>query len=124
MDGVVRPVVFNVITVAALLFSLAQLMFLAPARMTATTDEAIGILAELAEEEDGVYETLHARLQIDKQRRQLLIAGLTATMMIAILANVVANRLGRKRQYTNVARIRQLEMELQRARSRRLQNEE
>ncbi len=123
MDGIVRPVVFNVITVAALLFSLVQLVYWMPERATATTDEAIGILAELAEEGDGVYENLRVRLQTDTQRGRLLFTGLIVTMAIAILANVVANRLGRERQRTNVARIRRLEMELQRAQSRRSQGE-
>lgn len=122
-DGVVRPVVFNVVTIAALLFSLLQLLFLAPERATATTDEAIEILGELAGEGDGVYESLRARLQTDKQRRQVLSTGLILTMVIAISANIVANRFGRERQHTNLARIRQLETQLKREQSRRLQGE-
>ncbi|MYC97269.1 MAG: hypothetical protein F4X14_20115 [Caldilineaceae bacterium SB0661_bin_32] len=123
MASLVRPVIFNILTIAALLFALAQLVILAPGRTTPTTTEAVQLLAELARESDAVDETLGARMAADQARRQLFSNNMIATIAIAILANVIANYLGRGRQRTNRDRIRRLEAELQELQSRGPQSE-
>lgn len=113
MASIIRPVIFNVLTIAALLFALVQLVILAPGRTTPTTAEAIQLLAELAREGEAVDETLSARMSADQERRQGFSNNMIVTIAVAILANVIANYLGRGRQRTNRERIRRLEAELQ-----------
>lgn len=110
-DKLLKPVVFNAITIVAMLFALTQLVIGAPGRVTRTT-EAIRLLEELAEE--GVLEdrTIISGLSADRDQRTRLANYLIVTMVIAILANVVANYLGRGRHFTNITRIRELEAEL------------
>ena len=94
-DSLMQPVVFNIITIVALLFSLFQVVIGESARLTRSA-EAILLLEEL----------------VDRAMRKRLANYLKVTMVIAILANVVANYLGRGRHFTNTARIRELEAEL------------
>ncbi|MCZ0938109.1 MAG: hypothetical protein OXJ55_05710 [Caldilineaceae bacterium] len=117
MNKPVRPVVFNVITIASLLFALVQLVLVSPMYAMPATTEAIQLLGELAQESDAVEETLIALLADDLMRRKWLGNGMIVTMGIAILANVIANYLGRGRQRMNQARIRRLEAELHAMRS-------
>ena len=117
MNEPIRPVVFNVITIAALLIALAQLVLVFPMYTMPATTEAIQLLGELAQESDAVEETLIELLANDLVRRKWLGNGMIVTMCIAILANVIANHLGRGRQRMNQARIRQLEADLQSMRS-------
>ncbi|MCZ0938708.1 MAG: hypothetical protein OXJ55_08740 [Caldilineaceae bacterium] len=119
MANLIRPVTFNILTIAALLFALVQIVILAPGRTTPTTTEAIQLLAELAREDNAVDETLSVRLTADQEQRQWLNNNMIVTITIAILANIVANYLGRGRQRTNQDRIRQLEAELYGLQSRR-----
>ena len=112
MNEPIRPVVFNVITIAALLIALAQLVLVFPMYTMPATTEAIQLLEELAQESDAVEETLIDLLANDLMRRRWLGNSMIVTMGIAILANVIANHLGRGRQRVNVARIRQLEADL------------
>ncbi|MDE0077857.1 MAG: hypothetical protein OXO50_10080 [Caldilineaceae bacterium] len=119
MDKLIRPVMFNIVTVAALLFALVQMVIVAPGRTTPTTAEAVQLLGELAQESDAVDESLSVRLANDQERRQWFSNSMIVTMTIAILANVIANHLGRGRQKMNVARIRRLEAELHELQSRR-----
>ena len=119
MEKLIRPVIFNIITIAALLIALVQLVIVAPGRTTPTTTEAVQLLVELAQESDAVDETLSVRLATDQERRQWFSSSMIVTMAFAILANVIANHLGRRRQRMNVARIRRLEAELHRLRLRR-----
>lgn len=118
MASLIRPVIFNILTVAALLFALVQLVILAPGRTTPTTTEAIQLLAELARESEAVDETLSARMTADQERRQGFSNNMIVTIAVAVLANVIANYLGRGRQRTNRDRIRRLEAELQGLQSR------
>ena len=106
-----KPVVFNVITIVAMLFALTQLVIGAPGRVSRTT-EAILLLEELAE--DGVLEdrTIISGLEDDRDFRVQFGFSVIVTMVIAILANVVANYLGRGRHYANTAKIRELEAEM------------
>ncbi len=117
MKEPIRPVVFNVITIAALLIALAQLVLVFPMYAMPATTEAIQLFEELAQESDAVEETLIELLANDLVRRKWLGNGMIVTMCIAILANVIANYLGRGRQRMNQARIRQLEADLQAMRS-------
>ena len=110
-DTLIQPVVFNVITIVAMLFSLFQIVTGESVRLTRSA-EAIVLLEELAE--DGVLEddAIVSRISADRDMRTRLANYLIVTMVIAILANVVANYLGRGRHFTNTARIRELEAEL------------
>ena len=119
MDILIRPVIFNVITIAALLLAMVQMLIVAPGGTTPTTTEAVQLLRELAQEGDAVDESLSGRFATDQQRRQWFSNSMIVTMAIAILANVIANHLGRGRQRMNVARIRRLEAELHELQSRR-----
>ncbi|MDE0197667.1 MAG: hypothetical protein OXK78_05700, partial [Caldilineaceae bacterium] len=98
MKEPIRPVVFNVITIAALLIALAQLVLVFPMYAMPATTEAIQLFEELAQESDAVEETLIELLANDLVRRKWLGNGMIVTMGIAILANVIANYLGRGRQ--------------------------
>lgn len=104
-----QPVTFNLITIAAMLFSIGQLV--AVSQGTATTDviELFETLAAAGEIEDG---TLSMRLAAERGRRLRLANYVLATLMIAILANFAANYVGRGRHFENTARIRELEAEL------------
>ena len=108
----IRPIVFNVITIAFLLIALVQLVLISPMYAMPATTEAIQLLVELAQESDAVEETLITLLADDLMRRKWLGNGMIVTMGIAILANVIANYLGRGRQRMNESRIRRLEAEL------------
>lgn len=109
MDKLIRPVIFNVITIAALLFALVQMLSIQPGRITPSMTETIQIL-------DEVDESLSDRLTTDQNRRRWFTNLAMITTVIAILANVTANYLGRRRQRVNVAKISRLEEELQRLR--------
>ncbi|MYC95491.1 MAG: hypothetical protein F4X14_11015 [Caldilineaceae bacterium SB0661_bin_32] len=117
MNGRIRPVVFNVITIAALLIALVQLVLISPMYAMPATTEATQLLVALAQESDAVEESLITLLANDLMRRKWLGNGMIVTMGIAILANVIANYLGRGRQRVNQGRIRQLEAELDGMRS-------
>ena len=117
MNEGIRPVVFNVVTIAALLIALVQLVLVSPMYTMPATAEAIQLLAELARENEAVDESVITLLELDVMRRRLLGNGMIVTMGIAILANVVANYLGRGRQRMNLDRIRRLEAELDGMRS-------
>ena len=110
-DELLQPVIFNVITIVALLFSLFQIVTGASGRLIRTAD-AIHVLEELAAE--GVIEddSIISGLSTNRDQRTRLDNYLIVTMIIAILANVVANYLGRGRHHTNTSRIRELESEL------------
>ncbi len=117
MNERIRPVVFNVITIAALLIALVQLVLVSPMYSMPASTEAIQLLVEIAQKSDAADETLSTLLSNDLMRRRWLGNGMIVTMGIAILANVIANYLGRGRQRMNLNRIRRLEAELHRLRS-------
>lgn len=100
-----------------MLIALVQLVLVSPMYTMPATAEAIQLLAELARENEAVDESLITLLENDVMRRRLLGNGMIVTMGIAILANVVANYLGRGRQRMNLGRIRRLEAELDGMRS-------
>ena len=119
MGMLIRPVTFNIITIDALFIALDQLLMVAPGRTTPTTTEAVQLLVELAREDGAVDESLSVRLATDQLRRQRFSNSMTVTMGTAIVANVIANHLGRRRQRRNVDRIRRLEAELHGLQARR-----
>ncbi len=104
-----QPVLFNLITIAAMLFSLFQLV--AVSQRTAT-NEVIELFEVLAAEGGIEDATLSVRLAAEQDQRLRLANYILATLMIAILANVVANYIGRGRHHANTARIRELEAEI------------
>lgn len=112
VTNIVRlPVVFNLITIVAMLFSLFQVVAGDSGDSTSSA-EAVQFLETLADEGVEVDESLISGLAADRDMRSRLANYLIATMVIAIVANVIANHLGRGRQTTNIARIRELEAEL------------
>ena len=117
MNESIRPVVFNIITISVLLIALAQMVLVSPMYTMPATTETIQLLVELARENDAMEETLITLLEDDLMRRRWLGNGMIVTMGIAILANVIANYLGRGRQRMNQDRIRRLEAELHGMRS-------
>ena len=117
MNERIRPVVFNAITIATLLIALAQMVLVSPMYTMPATTETIQLLVELAQENEAVEESLITLLANDLMRRRWLGNGMIVTMGLAILANVIANYLGRGRQRMNVDRIRRLEAELHAMRS-------
>ncbi len=119
MGKLIQPITFNIITIAALLIALVQLLLVAPGRTTPTTTEAVQLLVELAQDSDAVDESLSVRLANDQERRRLFNFSMTITMGIAIVANVIANYLARGRHSRNLDRIRRLEAELQGLQARR-----
>lgn len=116
MDKLILPGIFNIITIVALLFCLAQVIA-SPARTLPATSEAIQILVSHAEKNDVMHETL--RLADDQEWRRGFNIKMIVTAAVAILANVIANYLGRQRHRTNLDRIRNLEVARRELRSRR-----
>ncbi len=104
-----QPVIFNIITIIAMMLSLFQMVMVS--QRTATS-EAVSLFEELAVENETVDATLSVRLEAERQQRLRLANFILITMMVAILANVVANYIGRGRHFSNTARIRELEAEL------------
>lgn len=105
------PVVFNAITIVAMLFALSQMVTEVP-RLLANSTMIMLALEELAQESDQVDESLIATFAADQDQRTGLFNEIIVVMVIAIVANVIANYLGRGRHFANTARIRELEAEL------------
>ena len=106
-----QPVVFNAITIVAMLYSLSQMVIEGP-KLLASSASITVALEELAEETELVDETLVSSFVADQEQRRSLFNEIIVVMAIAIVANVVANYLGRGRHHTNIARIRELEAEV------------
>ena len=102
--------------IVAMLYALGQLVIVGPRLLTNTTGIILQ-LEELAEESDLVDETVVSSLVADQEQRRGIFTDVIVVMVIAILANVVANYLGRGRHHANTARIRELEAELRWLRS-------
>lgn len=110
MEGrLLQPVLFNLVTIVAMVFSLILLVTVS---QRTATDEVVELF-ELLAEEGGIEDaTLSVRLAAEQDQRLRLANYILATLMIAIFANVVANYLGRGRHFDNTARIRELEAEI------------
>lgn len=107
---ILQPVVFNLITIVAMMFTLFQGM-VAVSQNTAAP-EVIELIEELVEKGGIEDATLGPRLEAERQQRLRLANYIMISMMIAILANVFANYFGRGRHFENTARIRELEAEI------------
>lgn len=108
-EQIFQPIVFNLITIVAMMFTLFQGM-VAVSQNTATP-EVIELIEGLGEKGD-IDATMGPRLEAERQQRLRLANYIMISMMIAILANVFANYFGRGRQFENTARIRELEAEI------------
>ena len=106
-----QPVVFNVITIVAMLYGLTLGFVRGPRVLSSSTGFTL-TLAELAQAGEPADEELVATFAADEDLRRGLFNQVLLAMVIAILANVVANYLGRGRQHANSAMIRELEAEL------------
>lgn len=109
-----QPVLFNVITIVAMLFSLSQMVAVAHT----STDEIIAVFDRLVEQGKVEDETMPERLAAEQDHRAQQAVYVLAGMMTAILANVIANYIGRGRQHDNSLRIVELEAELRGLRAR------
>ena len=110
MEGrLFQPVLFNLVTIVAMVFSLILLVTVS---QRTATDEVVELFEVLAEEGGIEDATLSVRLAAEQDQRLRLANYILATLMIAIFANVVANYLGRGRHFDNTARIRELEAEI------------
>lgn len=104
----VRPVVFNVITIAAMVFALNWTLNYPP-------DAFSPLLEQAAAEAPGmVDEAMVVSLQDTEALRVQGFNMGVIVMIIAILSNIVANYLGRQRQRQNLERIAELEAKLAR----------
>ena len=104
-----QPVVFNLITIVAILFLLYQI---AEAAHRTGSTEIIKMYDELVKEGDVEDAGLRVRLGAERDQRVRVGTYVLVTLIVAILANVIANYIGRGRQFENTARIRELEAEI------------
>ena len=106
-----QPVVFNMITIVAMLCSLFQMVAVAK-RDEVATAKAVQLIEAFVEagaiEDNG----LTLRLAAESQQIALFEVYIVGTLLIAVMANVVANYLGRGRHYENRGKIRELEAEM------------
>ena len=112
-----QPVVFNMITVAAMLCSLIQMVAVAKRDVVATAN-AVQLIEEFVEAGEIEDDGLTVRLADESDQIGLFEVYIVGTLLIAIMANVVANYLGRGRHYENLGRIRELEAEMRGLRGR------
>ncbi len=106
-----KPVVFNMITIVAMLFSLFQMVAVAK-RDEVATAKAVQLIEEFVEEGAIEDDGLTLRLAAESNQIALFEVYIVGTLLIAIFANVVANYIGRGRHYENTGRIRELEAEM------------
>lgn len=109
MNGfAVRPVVFNVITILAMVLALYWTLTYPPEGFRP-------LLEEVAAENPGqVDEALLDTLQAGEDAREQGFNLGVIVMVIAIISNIAANYLGRQRQQENAARVAELEAQLAR----------
>ncbi|MCY3719759.1 MAG: hypothetical protein OXG07_09420 [Anaerolineaceae bacterium] len=112
MDILKRPVLYNVITIVALILSVIALLDQGRT-LIAETSEVITRLEGVAAESDPAVGEAAAAISASQQVRGDLYRQALIAMIIAILANVIANYLGRSRQWTNLSRIEALEAEIE-----------
>lgn len=108
-EKIFQPVVFNLITIVAMLFLLYQI---AEAAHRTGATEIIELYDELVQEGDIEDDGLSVRLDAERDQRLQVSTYVLVTLIVAILANVVANYIGRGRHFENTARVRELEAEI------------
>lgn len=106
-----QPVVFNMITIVAMLFSLFQMVTVAK-RDEVATAKAIQLIEEFVEEGEIEDDGLTLRLAAESQLIAQFEVYIVGTLLIAIMANFMANYFGRGRHFENSGRIRELEAEM------------
>jgi len=118
IDILKRPVLYNVITIVALILSVIALLDQGRI-LIAETAEIIARLEGVAAESDPAVGEAAAAIRAGQQARGALYGQALITMIIAVVANVIANYLGRTRHWTNLSRIKELEMEVENLRGNR-----
>ena len=106
-----QPVVFNMITIVAMLCSLFQMVAVAK-RDEVATAKAVQLIEEFVEAGEIADNGLTLRLAAESQQIALFEVYIVGTLLIAIMANVMANYFGRGRHFENSGRIRELEAEM------------
>jgi hypothetical protein len=99
------------ITIVAMLGSLFQMVAVAK-RDEVATAKAVQLIEAFVAEGAIADNGLTLRLADESQQIALFEVYIVGTLLIAIMANVVANYLGRGRHYENSGRIRELEAEM------------
>ena len=94
-----------------MLYALSQMVIEAPRLLSSSTAIMIEI-EKLAQESDTADESLVSTFAADQAQRRNLFNEIIVVMVVAIVANSIANYLGRGRHHTNTSRIRELEAEL------------
>ena len=112
-----QPVVFNMITVAAMLCSLVQMLAVAERDVVATA-RAVQLIEEFVEAGEIEDDGLTVRLSDESDQIAIFDLYIGGTLLIPIMANVLANYFGRGRHYENSGRIRELEAEMRGLRGR------
>ena len=106
-----QPAVFNAIMIVGLVLIFVLGVAEGPKRLVAQM-ESMRTLGQLAAETDLVDEAMLANLRAETADRNSLSITMAVLLLVAILANFIANYLGRGRQHKNMARIRELEAQL------------
>ncbi len=106
-----QPVVFNAIMIVGLVLILVLGVIDGPARLVARM-MTMRTLGQLAAETDLVDEATLANLSTETADRNSASITMIVLLLVAILANFIANYLGRGRHHRNLARIRELEAQL------------
>lgn len=106
-----QPVVFNMITIVAMLCSLFQMVAVAK-RDEVATAKAVQLIEEFVAAGEIEDEGLTLRLAAESEQIALFEVYIVGTLLIAVMANVVANYIGRGRHFENSGRIRELEAEM------------
>ena len=109
-SAILRPVVFNIIAIVAMVISLA--LILSDSSLLSGETSGGVLVEELSTETDLVSASLVRAIQEDRAGRSQLVNVWLVMIAITILASIVANYLGRQRQQDNLERIRELEAQL------------
>ena len=106
-----QPAFFNAIMIVGLALIFVLGVAEGPTRLVAHM-ESMRTLGQLAAETDLVDEAMLANLRAETADRNSMSITMAILLLVAILANFIANYLGRGRQHKNLARIRELEAQL------------
>ena len=112
MEILKRPVLYNAITIVALILSVIAMLDQGRS-LIAETSEVITRLEGVAAESDPAVGEAAAAIRASQEIRGSLYGQALIAMIVAIVANVIANYLGRTRQWANTSRIQALEAEIE-----------
>ena len=105
-----QPLTYNIITIMSLVVALFAV--LATSGAVSDNAKAEVTLEQLAAETDAVDEAMLASVKESRDRRNQHGSYIYLMAVIAVLSNFAANYFGRGRNHSNVARIRELEAQL------------